>query len=207
MFIKFLSIDPNYYFTQIFIVIFSICCHEYAHAKVALCQGDDTAAREGHLTLNPLIQMKGFSLIMLALLGIAWGAVPVNPNNFKKKYSDALISFAGPLMNLLLFSIAIVLVVVVHHFNPEDTKLQKFMFQVASLNMVLFLFNMMPIPMLDGGKIFAYFIPALKNPNSELAKGLMIFAFFTIFSFSKYFWIYGNEISLYSANFLLGIIT
>ncbi len=206
MFIQSFFSNPNWYLTHVFLIIFSICCHEYAHARVALWQGDDTAASEGHLTLNPLVQMKPFSLIMLAIMGIAWGAVPVNPNRFKSKHSDLLISFAGPFMNLILFFI-FTIVIVIAKFVAADASILKFFFTAASLNMTLFIFNMMPIPMLDGGKIFAHFIPALKNPNSEFAKGTMIFMFIAIFSFSQYFWISGEYITLFLGNTILKLIS
>ena len=78
MFIQYISTDPVFYFGWIVLAAFSICCHEYAHAYVALRVGDDTAARDGHLTLNPLVQMGFQSMLMLVFFGIAWGAVPVS---------------------------------------------------------------------------------------------------------------------------------
>jgi Zn-dependent protease len=72
MFIQQALTDPFLYFGWITFVVFSICCHEYAHAYTALRFGDDTAARNGHLTLNPLVQMGLQSLIVLALFGLAW---------------------------------------------------------------------------------------------------------------------------------------
>ena len=91
---------------QLLVVVFSVCLHEYAHARAALWQGDATAAEQGHLTLNPLKQMGPMSLIMLLIIGIAWGAVPVNPGRMRHRYSDALVSFAGPATNLALFLVS-----------------------------------------------------------------------------------------------------
>ena len=103
------------------IVIFSICCHEYAHAQIALWQGDSTAYENGHLTLNPFKQMGVISIITLLIIGISWGAVPVNPNRMKHKYSEALVAFAGPFTNLFLFFIfSIVSAVVMLKGTPHS---------------------------------------------------------------------------------------
>ena len=83
LFITRLFEEPYYTFIWLLVIVFSICCHEFAHAWTALHQGDPTAAEQGHLTLNPLKQMGVFSLIMLAIMGIAWGAVTVNPSRMK----------------------------------------------------------------------------------------------------------------------------
>ena len=103
LFINNLFRDPQFFFTWLVFIVFSICCHEFMHAYVALKQGDSTAADMGHLTLNPLKQMGLFSLIMLAVAGIAWGAVPVRPYLMRHRHSDALVAFAGPATNLGLF--------------------------------------------------------------------------------------------------------
>ena len=84
------------------IVMFSICLHELAHAWVALKHGDDTAAQAGHLSLNPAIQMGPYSLILLAVLGLAWGAVPVDEGRMRSRASGAWVAVAGPLTNLAL---------------------------------------------------------------------------------------------------------
>ena len=102
MFIQQALTDPFLYFSWTIFVIFSICCHEYAHTYTALRFGDDTAARSGHLTLNPLVQMGLQSLIILALFVLAWGSVPVSPGRVRSARKRAMISFAGPLINLLL---------------------------------------------------------------------------------------------------------
>ncbi len=168
----------------LFAVIVSICCHEYAHARVALSQGDSTAADQGHLTLNPLKQMGKFSLIMLAVMGLAWGKVPVNPARFNKKYSGALISFAGPLMNLAIF-IACCLSLALFE-DGTDAPFIILLKIGAILNMLLFLLNMMPVPMLDGWGVYSYFFPKLKIGNSEFVNGITLFLFFAIFFSIEY---------------------
>ena len=66
MFIRYMWLDPRLFFSAVLIVVFSVCCHEFMHAFVALRMGDDTAARRGHLTLNPFKQMGWLSLLMSA---------------------------------------------------------------------------------------------------------------------------------------------
>ena len=89
MFIARLIENPRVYAPLALIVIFSICAHELMHAWTALKQGDDTAARLGHLTLNPLKQMGVVSLVMFAFVGVAWGAVPVDPSRMRRRWSHA----------------------------------------------------------------------------------------------------------------------
>ncbi len=175
------------------VVIFSVCCHEYAHAQMALWQGDSTAADEGHLTLNPLKQMGVLSLIMLVLVGIAFGSVPVNPRLMRRRYSEALVAFAGPLMNLALFFIFCVLacaVMVLQGSEQHSTASNAFLFFVtgAILNVVLFLFNMLPIPPLDGWAVFRYLFPGLQNINPELLNGAMVGLFILAFFSFNYFY-------------------
>ena len=84
LFINHLFTDPQYFFAIALLVMFSISFHEFSHAWMALREGDPTAADAGHLTLNPLKQMGIISLVMFAIIGIAWGQVPVNPRNFRR---------------------------------------------------------------------------------------------------------------------------
>ena len=162
VFIGKLFSDPEQFFVQLLVVVFSICCHEYSHAWMALRQGDPTAAERGHLTLNPLKQMGTFSLIMLAFLGIAWGMTPVNPKRFKHRYSDALVSFAGPGMNLLLFVVFCLLTAIAVMSKMQPTAVHIF-FTGALFNMVLFILNMLPIPPLDGWSVLNCFFPQLRG--------------------------------------------
>jgi Zn-dependent protease len=161
MFIQQISTDPIYYFSWITLAAFSICCHEYAHAAVALRVGDDTAAREGHLTLNPLVQMGVQSMIMLALFGIAWGAVPVNLSTVRNRTHRAMISLAGPLSNLLL-CLTFSLLMVIAQIAGAD-KAVSFLFIGGAVNGMLFVFNMLPVPVLDGFAVLSTFNPRLEE--------------------------------------------
>jgi Zn-dependent protease len=192
--------DPEYAVMQILIIVFSICCHEYMHARTALWQGDDTAARAGHLTLNPLKQMGMISIFMLFMFGIAFGQVPVNPNRLRKPWGEALVSFAGPFANIALFFIftgaAIAITRIAGEYSAirggvfELPERQYFLYSLflygAVLNFVLFVFNMAPVPPLDGHGVLRAFFPKLKHVSSEFLNGATLFIFIALFASAQY---------------------
>lgn len=203
----------------ILIVVFSISCHEYFHAQVALWQGDPTAAKAGHLTLNPLKQMGPFSVIMLIFLGVAWGSVPVSPSRMKHRYSGALVALSGPLTNLALFVICLIGLSIVKVLKFKGIALIEFaneeffmgmppallfFFTGAYLNLVLFIFNMLPFPILDGWDVFTYIFPALRKLDSgrEIVKGFYLFAFLIIFVFIGYIFLFAQIVTIVLSAFI-----
>lgn len=158
IFLELAATDPIYFFSWVIIVTFSICVHEYAHAVTALKLGDDTAAQAGHLTLNPLVQMGWPSLAALLIMGIAWGAVPVSPYLSTKK--SAMVSFAGPLSNIIL-CIVFALASVVASILSAGGPVIQFVHMASVANAMLFIFNMLPIPMLDGWLVYALVVPGM----------------------------------------------
>ncbi len=202
--LELLSTSPNLYFMWVTIVVFSVCCHEYAHAQVALWQGDSTAADNGHLTLNPLKQMGWLSLILLFLVGLAWGAVPVNPSRMRHRYSSALVSSAGPLMNLLLFTGFTVLAAFAHNMNM-DGAVRLFMLG-SCINIVLFIFNMLPVPILDGYTVFSFLFPKINMVNPELKNGLTFLLVIILFCSFNQLWRFGFWITGQSVDALLYLI-
>lgn len=143
-------------------VIGSIILHELAHGIAAIRCGDRTPIELGHMTWNPLVHMGQTSLIVFAVIGIAWGAMPVNPNRFRGKYDDAIVSFAGPLMNLILAALCIIVGALWIRFAgglPQNLydNFRVFWIAGAGLNIVLAAFNLLPIPPLDGSRILANF--------------------------------------------------
>ena len=161
MMIQLLATNPLSYFRLIVIMIASICIHELAHGMAALNQGDDTPTRSGHMTLNPVTHMGMDSIFFLCICGISWGAMPVNPNNFRsRQWGDFIVSAAGPCSNLILATISIVAIKIAEQssFLSYD-----FFFLAALVNLNLFLFNCLPIPPLDGFRMFSKFFPRLKG--------------------------------------------
>ncbi|HAR67346.1 MAG TPA: site-2 protease family protein [Lentisphaeria bacterium] len=174
MFVSMAVEDPHRYMMWVLCVIFSICLHEFAHAIVAKWQGDTTAEDMGHLTLNPMIQMGPMALIILCLAGIAWGAVPVDPRQMRHRYSHALVAFAGPAMNLLLWVLGVLGFVLAMKMAPENQTLHMAFFQLASLNLLLALFNLIPASPLDGWTVAAFFFPKLEQASDEVKGGITI---------------------------------
>jgi Zn-dependent protease len=169
--------DPRLFISWVFIVTFSICLHEFSHAWMALMRGDTTAADEGHLSLNPMVQMGSMSLVLLCVIGIAWGAVPVNPARFRRAWDAALVAFAGPLSNLLLCLLASLLAVL---FSGTE-EISYFFRLGAWVNGVLFLLNMLPVPMLDGWTVLAFFFPGMSRMDASKAQQVSLFALVIIF--------------------------
>lgn len=151
-------------------VLIAITFHEYAHAFMADKLGDDTARREGRLSLNPLKHMDPVGIAMLLFAGFGWGRpVEVNPNNFNRTISirkgNALVAFAGPAMNFILaivFSIVYGLLLAFGgNFLLTDTGdiISSIIIYIISMNVGLGVFNLIPLPPLDGSKILTAFLP------------------------------------------------
>lgn len=140
------------------IILVSISIHEFAHAKVADILGDPTPRMAGRLTLNPIKHIDPIGFLMLLLVRIGWAKpVPVNPYNFRHPRRDmAYVGLAGPASN---FFFAWILAIFLRTFPYFDM----FWVQVIQLtiwiNLALMVFNLLPIPPLDGSRIFAPFIP------------------------------------------------
>jgi len=170
MFIQMLWKQPDKYVCWVVMVVFSVCIHELSHVYVALSQGDDTAAKQGYVTLDPLKLMGRHSLIALAFIGIAWGRVPVTLSKFRHWYSHALVSASGPGANLLLamlFSLGTAFTVR-YGSSPETVRAFATFFKMGVLlNCVLAILNLLPIPMFDGWEVAALIAPRLNRIPQE----------------------------------------
>ncbi|MDA1008420.1 MAG: site-2 protease family protein [Planctomycetota bacterium] len=160
----------------VFWVIASICLHELGHGIAAIWQGDDTPRRTGHMTLNPVVHMGSLSLLFFAVIGFAWGMMPVNPSRFRWGHlGEAFVAFAGPLVNLLLALFATVLWALWIAFGSRSEPLATNMTNALEvgiyINLFLFVFNLLPIPPLDGSRIAAGLVPAARvfymNPQVQ----------------------------------------
>jgi Zn-dependent protease len=169
--------DPVFYVQAVAVTILSICLHELGHGFAALSQGDDTPSRSGHITMNPVVHMGVPSLVILMVIGIAWGQMPVNPSRFRsRQWSDFLVSIAGPLTNLALTALFVAALVAKIPFLSTT-----FLRYGAIINASLFLLNMIPIPPLDGFNVFSKFFPGLHFFNSsqgqQYSQGLLMLLF------------------------------
>lgn len=190
------TLGPVFVVSWLVWIIVSIVLHELSHGWAALRVGDTTPRDTGHMTWNPLVHMGGFSLVALALVGIAWGAMPVDPSRMRGRHAEAIVLAAGPAMNLLLAIVSLVLLIVwaplaagelapsLTVAEPLRTNLEIFLRVGAMLNLVLCMFNLLPAIPLDGGRIAAHYIrPYREFVSSEhgswISFGLMILFFYT----------------------------
>ena len=152
-------------------LLVAITFHEFAHAFAADKLGDDTPRRQGRLTLNPLSHLDPIGSVMLLFAGFGWGKpVEVNPRNYDRRMSmdkaDAIVSIAGPLMN---FFIAIVLTLIycaMYKFlgikilgSQVLQIIMAIIYYAISINIGLGVFNLIPVPPLDGSKIIKSILP------------------------------------------------
>ncbi len=194
---------------RIVILIFSVILHEVAHGYVAMKCGDYTAKYAGRLTFNPIPHIDVFGTIVLPLILIltnspfllGWAKpVPVNPYNYNNgKIDDVKVSAAGPASNLLLASAFTLLAIIIGWVTPGLFSAAWSMIQYGILiNIVLAVFNLMPIPPLDGSHILAYFLPpnmAFKYQQIQQYGLILVFVFimtplFRIVHYIVYF-VYG----------------
>jgi Zn-dependent protease len=156
----------------------SLSVHEWAHARTAWQLGDDTAARLGRMTINPLAHIDPVGTLLLPMLGVPFGwakPVPVQPQNFDRRWSMRtgmlLTAIAGPLANLAMTAICFLVVAVLVHFPTlaanAGTGVFQFLGSMIFLNVILAVFNALPIPPLDGSRVADALMPAPLRPAWE----------------------------------------
>lgn len=149
--------------SKCFVVFCCLPIHELAHGWVASLLGDDTAKNQGRLTFNPLKHLSPLGTLMIFLFGIGYAnPVPVNPNKFKNaKAGMALTALAGPVSNLLMGFISINFYYAISRFGSGNfaSAVCTFFYFAAYINVTLAVFNLLPIPPLDGSKILAGILP------------------------------------------------
>ncbi len=202
-------------------VIGSIVLHELAHGWAALRCGDPTPRESGHMTLNPLVHMGQMSLIMFALVGIAWGAMPINPSRMRRggRYAPVLVALAGPMMNVLLFLVAVALTAVWIGLrngawgttplqDPLGQNVYIFLKTGVMLNIVLAIFNMLPVPPLDGFRILSGLVPAVDRLwRTEAAQTGAALLFVIVFFFAgDLIWPVGSRAARECISFAVGLI-
>ncbi len=167
--------------------------HEYAHAYAAYKFGDQTAKNQGRLTLNPLVHIDPIGAIFLILFGFGWAKpVPVNRFFFKNpRLNGIIVSIVGPLSNLVLAFVAVLIVLFIQQFNL-GMMIPYFIFKFISIfiniNVLLFVFNLLPFPPLDGYRIIEDLVnPELRAKMTQYEQyGVLIFLILVITPLGNY---------------------
>ncbi len=154
--INYLFTNPLLFFVYMLSLAVAITVHEFSHAAMADYLGDPTPRLAGRLKLNPFVHIDIFGLVFLLFFGFGWGKpVPFDPYNLKNPRRDAaLISFAGPISNFILACLLSLIV----RFLPLSV-LTYFLIPIIYLNIILGIFNLIPIGPLDGFKIVGGILP------------------------------------------------
>lgn len=143
-------------------LLLAIVIHEYSHARVAVALGDFTPKMMGRTTLNPMAHIDPIGLLMLFLVRFGWAKpVMINPRNFKNpKQGDILVSLAGPAANLLLGFFALVVLNLSYRFlGHPSAGLSMVLTAIVLYNINFAIFNMIPLPPLDGSHILRQLLP------------------------------------------------
>lgn len=177
------------------VILFSMTLHEAMHAFMGYFLGDDTARQEGRLTLNPIKHIDPFMTILLPLVLVMVGGpvfggakpVPFNPNRVKYgEFGAALVAIAGPLMNLLIAFVAFGVAVVGGFVSGDGTGIivssiiGKVLLLTISVNLGFFVFNMLPIPPLDGSRVLYALAPESARRIMERIEQFGVFFVFII---------------------------
>ena len=142
-------------------LLIALTIHEYAHARVAVWLGDDTPKIMGRLTLNPIAHLDPFGLIMLWLVKFGWAKpVPINPNNFENpRKGTILVSLAGPCANIIMAFLVAIIFAVLSKLQLLSGGLEIVLSLTYLYNMNFAIFNLIPLPPLDGSKVLASLLP------------------------------------------------
>lgn len=152
-------------------VIIAITFHEYAHALAADKLGDDTPRMQGRLNLNPMSHLDPVGFMLLMFAGFGWGKpVQINPRNFNRNVrmdkGEAIVSIAGPLMNFALAILFAIVLAAIYMFGSASffystvgNIIYILLQELVIINIGLGVFNLIPLPPLDGSKIFINFMP------------------------------------------------
>jgi Zn-dependent protease len=167
--------------------------HEFSHAFVAYKFGDHTAKNQGRLTLNPLQHLDPFGTLLILIAGFGWARpVPVNRFFFKKpRLAGILVSIAGPISNLLLVCLAFLIWYILLRTGVAEnvsTNVEDFLNLFIYLNTILFIFNLLPFPPLDGYRIVEDLVPAGVRPKMTQYEsyGSVIFLILVITPLDQY---------------------
>ncbi|MFQ6605273.1 MAG: site-2 protease family protein [Fidelibacterota bacterium] len=185
-------LDPSVLALLLPVLLFALVFHEFSHAWMAHKLGDDTAAYQGRLTLNPMAHLDLMGSIMILFVGFGWAKpVPVNPAFLRNPRSDMMkIAFAGPASNLFLAFTGGLLFRLIASFGGHGGTIMSMLYIFVQINIMLAVFNLIPIPPLDGSQIFSGLM-SRRNPQlvmklqmygPQILLGLILFGMISGFS-------------------------
>ena len=179
MLIQILFENPVLFLIIAMAIIFALAIHEFFHAWMAYYLGDNTAKDQGRLTINPLVHLDLFGTILLFIVGIGWGKpVPFNPYNLRnQKWGPSLVALAGPASN---FGMAVTFGLILRFVEIPNPYFVFFLSFFVWINLILGVFNLMPVPPLDGSHIFFTLFPSLENIKASI-QGSFLFLIAVIF--------------------------
>ena len=164
------TIEAHSIMARLLIVLIAFPLHELAHAVAADRLGDPTPRQYGRITLNPLAHIDPMGSLLMLLFGFGWATTPVNPNLLRgnRQVGSIIVSAAGPLSNLLLAAVIAI------PFRADIFSASLFweiLYYFGIINLFLFVFNLLPIPPLDGFNILANLLPtSMRNPLMVLSQ-------------------------------------
>lgn len=155
MLLSLLFSEPVLFAVILLAILIALTVHEYAHALMAYSLGDPTAERQGRLSLNPLVHLDPIGFLMMLVAGFGYAKpVPYNPYGLKHRRRDpVLIGLAGPLSNVLIATIGAYAALFFERSLGSGNLLVQFLIFLAYLNINLAIFNLIPVPPLDGSSV------------------------------------------------------
>lgn len=190
----FKAFDPQtqfYFFSVVLSVVISITLHELAHGWAAIKLGDLTPIWQGRMTGNPLVHMGPYAIMALLVVGLSWGQMPVDPTRLKGKYAEAWVAFAGPATNFILALTALTGLGLLTRFDTLsgmgiEKNALNFLYTFGSINAILGVFNLFPVPPLDGSHILANlnrrYALFISDPSKQ---GMLLLAFLMLFPIAR----------------------
>ncbi|MBA2534710.1 MAG: site-2 protease family protein [Rubrobacter sp.] len=190
MFLSFFQADPTVAVAFLLGLVIGITVHEASHATSAYLLGDDTAYRDGRVTLNPISHLDVLGSLMLLMAGFGWGKpTPVVPSKLRGGvFGPVAVALAGPVSNLVIVTFCAALYLL-PPFQDSGGYLRIIVVMIAFTNALLFVFNLIPIPPLDGSKVIFPFLPRaldgfvmfMNQYGPMILLGLILISFVTNF--------------------------